>query len=86
MSIKSLKNHVFSQDINLFIAKYAEHLEVHITCDGCCDRLSGRRYRCLNCEDMDLCGKCYLGMLFFSLTRILALSLVSAKLEIEYAM
>ena len=50
-----------TKDISLFIAKYADHLAVQITCDGCGDRLSGRRYRCLNCEDLDLCSKCYSG-------------------------
>ncbi|XP_065066167.1 zinc finger ZZ-type and EF-hand domain-containing protein 1-like isoform X1 [Rhopilema esculentum] len=47
------------RDINLFIARFSEHLNVQITCDGCGEKLSGRRYRCLNCMDMDLCAKCY---------------------------
>ena len=47
------------RDINLFIARYSADLEVVITCDGCTENIKGRRYRCLNCVDMDLCSACY---------------------------
>ena len=47
------------RDINLFIARYSADLEVVITCDGCSENIKGRRYRCLNCVDMDLCSGCY---------------------------
>lgn len=47
------------RDINLFIARYSADLDVVITCDGCQEQIQGRRHRCLNCIDMDLCSKCY---------------------------
>lgn len=48
--------------MNLFIARFSRILGVVTTCDGCdCDvTLSGRRYRCLNCPDIDLCSNCYM--------------------------
>lgn len=47
------------RDISLFIARYSANLEVVITCDGCSEKIRGRRYRCLHCIDMDLCINCY---------------------------
>ena len=45
----------------MFVAKFCDILDVEITCDGCAVTLPGRRYRCLQCEDMDLCATCYAG-------------------------
>ncbi|XP_022784131.1 zinc finger ZZ-type and EF-hand domain-containing protein 1-like [Stylophora pistillata] len=46
--------------MHLFVARFSDILDVSITCDGCDITLSGRRYRCLNCMDVDLCNTCYL--------------------------
>ena len=45
----------------MFVAKFCDLLDVEISCDGCSVTLPGRRYRCLQCEDMDLCATCYAG-------------------------
>lgn len=45
--------------MHLFVARFSDILDVVITCDGCDTTLSGRRYRCLNCPDVDLCNNCY---------------------------
>ena len=45
----------------MFVAKFCDLLEVEVNCDGCSVMLPGRRYRCLQCEDMDLCTMCYAG-------------------------
>ncbi|XP_070581030.1 zinc finger ZZ-type and EF-hand domain-containing protein 1-like isoform X2 [Ptychodera flava] len=47
--------------MHMFVARYCDMLDVEITCDGCGVLLPGQRYRCLHCEDMDLCNTCYLG-------------------------
>ncbi|XP_033118945.1 zinc finger ZZ-type and EF-hand domain-containing protein 1-like [Anneissia japonica] len=47
--------------MHMFVAQFCELLVVKITCDGCGTLLPGRRYHCLDCEDMDLCNTCYLG-------------------------
>ncbi|XP_077980047.1 zinc finger ZZ-type and EF-hand domain-containing protein 1-like [Glandiceps talaboti] len=47
--------------MHMFVARYCDMLDVEITCDGCAVLLPGQRYRCLHCEDMDLCNTCYLG-------------------------
>ncbi|XP_064597879.1 zinc finger ZZ-type and EF-hand domain-containing protein 1-like [Liolophura sinensis] len=47
--------------IQMFVAKFSDLLDVEISCDGCSVTLPGRRYRCLQCEDMDLCATCYAG-------------------------
>ncbi|GFS06647.1 zinc finger ZZ-type and EF-hand domain-containing protein 1-like, partial [Elysia marginata] len=44
-----------------FIARFSDVLDVEITCDGCRTTLPGRRYRCLQCVDMDLCTACFIG-------------------------
>lgn len=49
------------QRMHLFVARFSDILDVVITCDGCDTTLSGRRYRCLNCPDVDLCNNCYYG-------------------------
>ncbi|XP_078346247.1 zinc finger ZZ-type and EF-hand domain-containing protein 1-like isoform X2 [Oculina patagonica] len=46
--------------MHLFVARFSDILDVTITCNGCDITLSGRRYRCLNCLDVDLCNTCYL--------------------------
>ena len=43
----------------MFISKYSDLLEVEISCDGCGIPLPARRYRCLQCEDVDLCSNCF---------------------------
>ena len=45
----------------MFIARFCDLLEVEVNCDGCSVTLPGRRYRCLQCTDMDLCTTCYSG-------------------------
>jgi len=45
----------------MFIAQYSYILKVSIVCDGCSVKVPGRRYRCLNCTDMDLCPSCFAG-------------------------
>ncbi|KAK7482310.1 hypothetical protein BaRGS_00026438, partial [Batillaria attramentaria] len=40
---------------------FCDLLDVEITCDGCGVTLPGRRYRCIQCVDMDLCTTCYSG-------------------------
>lgn len=47
--------------MHLFVARFSDILDVVITCDGCDTSLSGRRYRCLNCPDVDLCNNCHHG-------------------------
>ncbi|KAL8625230.1 hypothetical protein ACOMHN_029988 [Nucella lapillus] len=47
--------------IQMFVARYCDLLDVEITCDGCGVTLPGRRYRCYQCVDMDLCTTCYSG-------------------------
>lgn len=46
--------------MHLFVARFSDILDVVITCDGCDVTLSGRRFRCLNCLDVDLCNNCYM--------------------------
>ena len=45
----------------MFVARFCDLLDVEITCDGCNSTLPGQRYRCLQCQDMDLCSVCYAG-------------------------
>ncbi|XP_020615974.1 zinc finger ZZ-type and EF-hand domain-containing protein 1-like isoform X2 [Orbicella faveolata] len=45
--------------MHLFVARFSDILDVSITCNGCDVSLSGRRYRCLDCLDVDLCNSCY---------------------------
>ncbi|XP_077152606.1 zinc finger ZZ-type and EF-hand domain-containing protein 1 [Ranitomeya variabilis] len=47
--------------MHLFIARYCDLLNVEISCDGCDKIAPWHRYRCLQCNDMDLCKTCYLG-------------------------
>ncbi|KAL3875978.1 hypothetical protein ACJMK2_033871 [Sinanodonta woodiana] len=47
--------------VQMFIARFCDLLDVEVTCDGCGVTLPGRRYRCLQCVDMDLCATCYSG-------------------------
>ena len=55
------------QAIQMFVARFCDLLDVEITCDGCGVTLPGRRYRCVQCVDMDLCTTCYSGKLVFFL-------------------
>jgi len=45
----------------MFVARFCDLLDVEVSCDGCGVTLPGRRYRCLQCVDMDLCATCYAG-------------------------
>ncbi|XP_073471151.1 zinc finger ZZ-type and EF-hand domain-containing protein 1 isoform X2 [Aquarana catesbeiana] len=47
--------------MHLFIARYCDLLNVEISCDGCDKIAPWHRYRCLQCNDMDLCKTCFLG-------------------------
>ncbi|XP_078317573.1 zinc finger ZZ-type and EF-hand domain-containing protein 1-like isoform X2 [Crassostrea virginica] len=47
------------REVQMFVARFCDLLEVEITCDGCNVTLPGRRFRCLQCVDMDLCATCY---------------------------
>ncbi|KAM8975776.1 zinc finger ZZ-type and EF-hand domain-containing protein 1 [Pelodytes ibericus] len=47
--------------MHLFIARYCDLLNVEISCDGCDKIAPWHRYRCLQCNDMDLCKACFLG-------------------------
>ncbi|XP_063313499.1 zinc finger ZZ-type and EF-hand domain-containing protein 1 isoform X2 [Pelobates fuscus] len=47
--------------MHLFIARYCDLLNVEISCDGCDKIAPWHRYRCLQCNDMDLCKSCFLG-------------------------
>lgn len=49
------------QDVQMFIARHCDLLDVEIYCDGCNQSMPGRRYRCLDCVDMDLCVTCFTG-------------------------
>jgi len=45
----------------MFVARYCDLLNVDISCDGCDEIAPWHRYRCLQCNDMDLCKTCFLG-------------------------
>nr|XP_056720968.1 zinc finger ZZ-type and EF-hand domain-containing protein 1 [Euleptes europaea] len=47
--------------MHMFIARYCDLLRVDISCDGCDEIAPWHRYRCLQCNDMDLCKTCFLG-------------------------
>ncbi|XP_059146557.1 zinc finger ZZ-type and EF-hand domain-containing protein 1-like isoform X2 [Physella acuta] len=47
--------------VKMFVARFSDVLDVEISCDGCGVTLPGRRYRCLQCMDMDLCTTCFSG-------------------------
>ncbi|XP_044141120.1 zinc finger ZZ-type and EF-hand domain-containing protein 1 isoform X2 [Bufo gargarizans] len=47
--------------MHMFIARYCDLLNVEISCDGCDKIAPWHRYRCLQCNDMDLCKACFLG-------------------------
>ncbi|XP_069827246.1 zinc finger ZZ-type and EF-hand domain-containing protein 1 [Dendropsophus ebraccatus] len=47
--------------MHMFIARYCDLLNVEISCDGCDKIAPWHRYRCLHCNDMDLCKTCFLG-------------------------
>uniref|UniRef100_A0A8C5MSL1 Zinc finger ZZ-type and EF-hand domain containing 1 n=1 Tax=Leptobrachium leishanense TaxID=445787 RepID=A0A8C5MSL1_9ANUR len=52
---------VIRRKMHLFIARYCDPLNVEISCDGCDKIAPWHRYRCLQCNDMDLCKACFLG-------------------------
>ena len=54
-----------ARDVQMFVARYCDLLDVEISCDGCGNTLPGRRYRCLQCKDMDLCSTCFAGAVSF---------------------
>ncbi|XP_054857932.1 zinc finger ZZ-type and EF-hand domain-containing protein 1 isoform X2 [Eublepharis macularius] len=47
--------------MHMFVARYCDLLRVDISCDGCDEIAPWHRYRCLQCNDMDLCKTCFLG-------------------------
>ncbi|XP_067328154.1 zinc finger ZZ-type and EF-hand domain-containing protein 1 [Anolis sagrei] len=47
--------------MHMFIARYCDQLRVDFSCDGCDEIAPWHRYRCLRCNDMDLCKTCFLG-------------------------
>ncbi|OCT92341.1 zinc finger ZZ-type and EF-hand domain-containing protein 1 [Xenopus laevis] len=47
--------------MHMFIARYCDLLNIEISCDGCDKIAPWNRYRCLQCNDMDLCKTCFLG-------------------------
>uniref|UniRef100_A0A7M4EG06 Zinc finger ZZ-type and EF-hand domain containing 1 n=1 Tax=Crocodylus porosus TaxID=8502 RepID=A0A7M4EG06_CROPO len=47
--------------MHMFVARYCDLLNVDISCDGCDEIAPWHRYRCLQCNDMDLCKTCFLG-------------------------
>nr|XP_014350788.1 PREDICTED: zinc finger ZZ-type and EF-hand domain-containing protein 1 [Latimeria chalumnae] len=47
--------------MHMFIARYCDLLNVEISCDGCDKIAPWHCYRCLQCNDMDLCKTCFLG-------------------------
>ncbi|XP_067952130.1 zinc finger ZZ-type and EF-hand domain-containing protein 1-like [Watersipora subatra] len=53
--------HSKNKDVQMFIARHCDLLDVEIYCDGCKQTMPGRRYRCLECIDMDLCVTCFTG-------------------------
>uniref|UniRef100_K1PFX0 Zinc finger ZZ-type and EF-hand domain-containing protein 1 n=1 Tax=Magallana gigas TaxID=29159 RepID=K1PFX0_MAGGI len=56
---KKDKSEKEEREVQMFVARFCDLLEVEITCDGCNVTLPGRRFRCLQCVDMDLCATCY---------------------------
>ena len=61
MTRSSSSSDFSSRDVQMFVARFCDLLDVEITCDGCNNTLPGQRYRCLQCPDMDLCSTCYAG-------------------------
>ncbi|XP_014663078.1 PREDICTED: zinc finger ZZ-type and EF-hand domain-containing protein 1-like [Priapulus caudatus] len=57
---KMLKQAQKKQDVQMFIARFSDLLNVEIECDGCGATLTGRRYRCLQCAELDLCCTCFI--------------------------
>ncbi|OWK59854.1 Zinc finger ZZ-type and EF-hand domain-containing protein 1 [Lonchura striata] len=47
--------------MHMFVARYCDLLNVDISCNGCDEIAPWHRYRCLQCNDMDLCKTCFLG-------------------------
>ncbi|XP_012939826.1 zinc finger ZZ-type and EF-hand domain-containing protein 1 [Aplysia californica] len=47
------------KELKMFVARFSDVIDVEISCDGCGVTLPGRRYRCLQCDDMDLCTSCF---------------------------
>ena len=52
---------VLMQFVRMFIARYSDLLDTEVMCDACNSSLPGRRYRCLECVDVDLCIACFAG-------------------------
>lgn len=49
----------FNRDKKFFMARYVGQLTFNSTCDGCRKNLPWKKYRCLDCMDVDLCHSCY---------------------------
>lgn len=56
---KKDKSEKEEREVQMFVARFCDLLEVEITCVGCSVTLPGHRFRCLQCVDMDLCATCY---------------------------
>ena len=55
----AFKNLESERDANLFLSRYSIQLGLNSLCRGCSANIKGRKYRCLDCRDMELCEDCY---------------------------
>ena len=47
------------KDAELCLSRNSKQLGFFSKCDGCQRRITGIKYRCLECRDMDLCANCH---------------------------